>query len=310
MYSNKYAYPVPLSERTIINPRIRMKYPEVRGFRNPELQQKINEKIQDTVYKTIWSQGFEKDPDLMIEGNTQIALNRSGVLSVVLQMHFGNSRQTVGFLKIKTLTFNLQNGYVYRFEDLFKTDEDYLTRINKIIKRQIVERDIPLQKKFKTVERDQKFYLTTDSLVIYCSHNEYTPVNFGILEFVIPYQELKDIAYEKGPLVKMELQKTVVGEADNGKTIHLRLDQTLELSLPTNPSTGYTWQYVQNPNPDILKETRHFLLTRSKSPGSPSQEYWIYQPVGIGATTIVLQYSRSWSKEPPAKTFQINITIS
>ncbi|HBE79583.1 MAG TPA: hypothetical protein DDW65_17675 [Firmicutes bacterium] len=310
MYSNAYAYPVPLSERTIINPRIRMKFPAVQGFRNPELQQKINEKIQDTVYKTIWSQGFEKDPDLMIEGNTQIALNRSGVLSVVLQMHFGNSPQTVGFLKIKALTFNLKNGYIYKFEDLFKTDEDYLTRINKIIKRQIVERDIPLQKKFKTVERDQKFYLTADSLVIYFSHNEYTPGNFGILEFVIPYQELKDIAYEKGPLVKMEPQKMAVGETDNGKTIHLMPDQTLELSLPTNPSTGYTWQYVQKPNPDILKEARHFLVAQGKNPGSPSVEYWIYHPVGIGATPIVLQYSRSWSKEPPVNTFQVNITIS
>lgn len=302
-------YPVSILERKIENQRIQVKYPEVQGLRNQELQTKINEKIQDVIYRTIWNQGFEKDPLLVVEGNFQITLNRAGVLSIILRMRFETRETSDGFLKVKALTFNLQNGDVYKFKDLFKNDGDYITRINKIIKRQIVERDIPLLKKFKTIEREQRFYLTSDALVIYFPRNEYTPDYLGILEFMIPYEELKDLAYEKGPLVKMEPQKIKIGENDNGKIINLMKDQSLELSLMTNPSTGYTWQYVQNPSPDILKETRHFLLAQGKNPGSPSIEYWIYSPMGAGATSIVLKYSRSWSKEPPLKTFQIDIVV-
>jgi Predicted secreted protein len=301
-------YPVALLERQIENARIRMKYPELQGFRNQELQRKINEKIQDAVYKTIWNQGFERDPRLSVAGNTQTALNKAGVLSLVLRMRFGISETATEFLKVKALTFDLQNGDVYKFEDLFKNDSDYITRINKIIKRQIVERDIPLLKKFKTVERDQRFYLTADSLTVFFPSNEYTAENFGTLEFAIPYSLLGDLAYEKGPLVRMETQKVMIGENENGKTLQLLGGQSLELSLMANPSTGYTWQYVQEPDPSVLRETRHFLVPQSRNPGAPSNEYWIYNPVGSGTTSIILKYSRSWSKEPPLKLFQINIS--
>jgi inhibitor of cysteine peptidase len=303
-------YPVSIQERQIENGRIQMRYPEVRGLRSQELQRKVNEKIQDVIYKTIWSHGFEKDPELMITGNTQITLNRAGVLSIVFRLRFGSGETPAGFLKVKALTLDLRNGAVYKFEDLFKNDGAYIARINKIIQRQIMERDIPLVKKFKTIERNQRFYLTADSLIIYFPRHEYSGGSFGILEFAIPYPELRDLAYEKGPLIRMVLQKIMIGENDNGETVSIMKDQSLELSLTTNPSTGYTWQYVQKANPGVLRETRHFLSPQNKKPGAPSLEYWIYIPVNAGTTSIVLQYSRSWSKEPPLKTFQVNIVVS
>jgi hypothetical protein len=193
-------YPVVIVERKIENPRIHINYPEVQGLPNQEVQRKINEKIKDVVYKMIWDQGFEKDPQLAITGNSQVTLNQQQVLSIVFSLHFSVTETSVALSKVKSLTFNLQTGYVYKFEDLFKYNCDYITRINKVIKRQIVERNIPLIKKFKTIESDQKFYLSDDVLVIYFPHNEYTPESFGVLEFEIPDKELRDLVYEKGPL--------------------------------------------------------------------------------------------------------------
>lgn len=305
-----HACPVPILERKIENGRIQMKFPEIQGLRDQDIQTKINEKIRDTVYKTIWNHGFDKEPGLYVTGNTQITLNRSGFLSIVMRISFENKAYSTRFLKIKALTINLQNGTIYKFEDLFRNDRDYLTRLNKIIKRQIVEQDIPLFKKFKTVEREQKYYLTANSLVIYFPHNEYMAEHHGILEFAVPYSELKDLAYEKGPLIVMESQKLSMNEAANRQNIQIMTNQTLELSLTTNPTTGYTWQYVQQPNHEILQETRHFLSPQGKNPGSPSLEYWQYSPVGVGATSIVLEYKRSWSKEPPLKIFNVNIIVS
>jgi predicted secreted protein len=100
-----------------------------------------------------------------------------------------------------------------------------------------------------------------------------------------------------------------IGESENGKIIILKKDQALELSLITNPSTGYTWRYMQYPSPNILNEIKHYLVAQGKNPGSPSIEYWLYNPVSSGVTSINLQYSRSWSKEPPLKTFQVNIMV-
>ena len=308
-----HAYPVPILERRIENARIQMTYPEIQGLGDLDLQTKMNEKIRDTVYKTIWNHGFDKDPGLFVTGNTQVTLNKAGILSMVMRMSFENKAYSTRFLKIKALTVNLQNGTIYKFEDLFKNNRDYVARLNKIIKRQIVEQAIPVLKKFHTVERDQRFYLTSNSLVIYFPHHEYTPIHLGILEFTIPYAELRDLAYEKGPLhlmKSMESRKLSVGESANGQNIRLMIDQTLEVSLTTNPTTGYTWQYIQKPNPDILQETRHFLLPQGKNPGSPSQEYWQFSPVNGGTTSIAFEYKRSWSKEPPLKTFAIQIVVS
>ena len=101
-----------------------------------------------------------------------------------------------------------------------------------------------------------------------------------------------------------------IGEFDNGKSVILKKNQTLVLSLITNPSTGYTWQYLQYPSFKVLTEIKHYLVPQGRNPGSPSMEYWLYIPVNIGATVISLQYSRSWSKIPPLKIYQINIMIS
>jgi Protein of unknown function (DUF3298) len=192
--------PLIIIERKIDNPRIQVKYPEVQGLLDSETQRKINEKIQDVVYKTIWNQGFEKDHRLTVKGSSLVTLNQRQVLSILFKLHFSVAETSTALSKVKSLTFNLQTGNIYKFEELFKHDSDYRSRIHKMVKRQIVERNIPLLKKFKSIENDQKFYLSVDALVIYFPHNEYTPESFDILEFKIPYGFLQDIAYEKGPL--------------------------------------------------------------------------------------------------------------
>jgi predicted secreted protein len=60
----------------------------------------------------------------------------------------------------------------------------------------------------------------------------------------------------------------------------------------------------------VLKETKHYLIAQGRNPGSPSIEYWLYSPTGSGITSVALKYSRSWSKEHPVRTFQVNIAVS
>ncbi len=105
-----------------------------------------------------------------------------------------------------------------------------------------------------------------------------------------------------------------VTEADNGRTIALKTGNVMQLSLKTNPSTGYGWQFTSQPSSAVLTLSNHYLAYENQSqagmPGAPMIEYWIYQAAGAGSTSIELKYCRSWETVPPLKTFKVNITVS
>ncbi len=94
--------------------------------------------------------------------------------------------------------------------------------------------------------------------------------------------------------------------SDDGMTISINTGQELQVSLVTNPSTGYAWEFVTVPNPAILKQITHYLKPLGTLPGSPSLEYWVFDCVGPGSTIVNLKYQRSWEPNP-LKTFTVNI---
>jgi hypothetical protein len=189
-----------ITERKIENDRVHVTFPVVNGLNDLQIQNKVNEKIRDSIYKMIWNEGFEKEPQSLVEGSYQIALNNGSVISMVLNLTFCLPDNSDLQNKVKSYTFDLRTGELYKFEDLFKRDSGYVERINKMIKQQIIERNIPLLKKFKSIEKDEKFYLTPEAVVVYYPVNEYTPAEFGVLEFAVNIGEVRDIVYSKGPL--------------------------------------------------------------------------------------------------------------
>ena len=87
-----------------------------------------------------------------------------------------------------------------------------------------------------------------------------------------------------------------------------------ELSLETNPSTGYGWEFVQEPEPSILRLVDHYLAYENPVDpglvGAPMMEYWIYHAMTAGRTSIRLEYARSWEMVPPIKTFGVTIVVT
>ena len=91
-----------------------------------------------------------------------------------------------------------------------------------------------------------------------------------------------------------------------------RIGNTLNISLGTNPSTGYGWEFGQEPNPDILYLESNYVV-ENPPPGMvgvPGTEYWKYTAVGAGTTVILLEYLRSWETEPPLKIFRVQIIVT
>jgi inhibitor of cysteine peptidase len=96
---------------------------------------------------------------------------------------------------------------------------------------------------------------------------------------------------------------------DNGKVIHLAKGQVLQLSLSTNPSTGYNWQFVKEPRGKALK----FITSYPETPtsalvGAPVMEHSFFYAVKAGETAIDLEYVRSW-ETGAARNFYVKVKI-
>lgn len=99
--------------------------------------------------------------------------------------------------------------------------------------------------------------------------------------------------------------------SDDGKVISLKEGEVLQLSLITNPSTGYSWGFATAPSANVIKQTDHYLVPLGTMPGSASTEFWIFDAISEGSTRIDLKYMRWWETAPTAiKTFEVTIVVS
>ena len=103
-------------------------------------------------------------------------------------------------------------------------------------------------------------------------------------------------------------------ELDAGrKRLSLRLGDTLEVTLHSNPSTGYTWE-DQWSREGILKSRseKHYepLKTEKPSIGGGGVENFLYLATGGGTTTLTFSYLRPWEKSvSPAKLITWDIIV-
>jgi predicted secreted protein len=111
------------------------------------------------------------------------------------------------------------------------------------------------------------------------------------------------------PAVASDAQ--VLDENSGGEVMVIVEGQSLELSLPSNPSTGFSWQYFPEPDSSILKETAHeYRGGESNLIGAGGREYWTFQAAGTGSSTLSLAYMRPWESRMPEKIFKLEIKVS
>lgn len=104
---------------------------------------------------------------------------------------------------MKSLTFDSMTGRLYRLQDLFRPDSDYIGVLSRLVHQQIKERDIEVLNGFATISPDQDFYLADKSLVLYFQLYEITAYYFGFPMFPISVYEIEDILAEDGPLARL-----------------------------------------------------------------------------------------------------------
>jgi len=158
----------------------------------------MNEKlIEDdalTLYESNKEDGFIYPPEIH---NVQfdVMRNDSEYLSLYLT-YYSYTGGAHGMHYDVAYNFDLQSGNRVYLKDLFKTETDYVSLINRELHTQIdniqetfIDKNgegwVPYMG-FDTIAEDQHFYLTQDSLVIFFDLYEIAPYASGIPTFEIP----------------------------------------------------------------------------------------------------------------------------
>jgi predicted secreted protein len=106
-----------------------------------------------------------------------------------------------------------------------------------------------------------------------------------------------------------------VNEQDDGGQVALEQGQILVVTLESNPSTGYQWEVVEEPN-SIIEQVGEVEFVQSEQGDPPivgagGWEIFRFKAVTAGQLTLKLIYRRPWETDvEPLSTFSIEITVN
>jgi inhibitor of cysteine peptidase len=97
---------------------------------------------------------------------------------------------------------------------------------------------------------------------------------------------------------------------DNGTEITLQKGQVLVITLPGNPSTGYSWVMV-DPEGAILRQVGEpEFKADSELVGAPGTLTLRFEAVEEGQMDLTLEYQRPWETDvDPLETFTADVTV-
>jgi inhibitor of cysteine peptidase len=98
-------------------------------------------------------------------------------------------------------------------------------------------------------------------------------------------------------------------ESFDGQEIQLPVDQTAELSLTENPTTGFQWSLVSTGEP-VCVLVSESLESDAESHGRAGIHHWQFRSVLAGVGKIELVYQRPWERNAtPARTFTLRVSV-
>lgn len=186
--------------------------PQVRGIKNRSVEKKVNNKLKTLSYfkpfveDQISHNINENDIlDYSYYGTFDITFFRKDILILSLTGYYYPLGAAHGLSSKITPVINLDTGYFYKLEDLFKKESDWKKRLDSIIEKMIEEdsqyEDV-YKDGFKGVNEDQNFYLDENNLYIYFQPYDIGPHSAGFITFKIPFKDIEDIINKNGDFYK------------------------------------------------------------------------------------------------------------
>jgi inhibitor of cysteine peptidase len=105
----------------------------------------------------------------------------------------------------------------------------------------------------------------------------------------------------------------VLGDKDNGSQVQLASGQVLEVSLDSNPTTGFRWEVSEADGAVLTQvgevEFREAPKESEEMVGVGGTETFRFSSA-TGKTTLTLVYRRSWEEGiDPLETFSVEVEV-
>ena len=96
------------------------------------------------------------------------------------------------------------------------------------------------------------------------------------------------------------------------REVEVAVDGSIELSLCSNPTTGFEWEAAKISNKRVLRETDHTFISPEDEGvvGAAGKDVWTFQALERGTSTVTIEYSRPWEGgEKGEWTFEMKVTV-
>ncbi|MDD1668688.1 MAG: protease inhibitor I42 family protein [Methanomicrobiales archaeon] len=105
------------------------------------------------------------------------------------------------------------------------------------------------------------------------------------------------------PLAPFPAMSNTFTQADNGKAYSLPLDSIIQLRLPENPSTGFSWSLAVTTGLAVVNDSYVPDDVSGKLVGSGGTHVWFMKAVQPGGQSVAGAYRRPWEPASPDVTF-------
>ncbi len=96
----------------------------------------------------------------------------------------------------------------------------------------------------------------------------------------------------------------------NGETVGVHRGVTIEVTLPSNPSTGYSWRLVAGDGRVVHLVSHRYEPPAKAIPGAGGREVWRFVARLRGSVTLVLGYLRPWQPKHVVQRFRVTLRVT
>jgi inhibitor of cysteine peptidase len=101
-----------------------------------------------------------------------------------------------------------------------------------------------------------------------------------------------------------------IDQSYDGRSVDMAVGQVIELRLPANPTTGFSWGVEAGGGPACVVEEGP-AAAPGRVPGQGGEHAWHIRGVQLGSCHIALAYRRPWETAAgPARTFTIDVRVT
>ena len=112
-------------------------------------------------------------------------------------------------------------------------------------------------------------------------------------------------------LIACGAKETALEAEDAGRQIELAVGEKMQVTLKSNPTTGYQWEVADIDESVLLQLGAEYDADSPQLTGAGGEEAFTFEAVGTGETALQLIYHRSWEVDaPPVETFSVTIVVT